>query len=1038
MRLITAFPADAQFGARLWKTTAHLETHERSIKPSAISPLQEFLFQLGKGLPKTDEHYFEMRFLEGRARERHNQDWKSAAAIYEEIVSDKAMPESFLASALTRLADCYQEMGDWPRTVATLSSLEAIKQYASAGDGLARAAHLKLEMGDPDEALRLLRVVEGSRDFALKNSVMPETLREFLDVAKNAKDAKARWQATPSWWPLWKDMQTTLGIEDRTIEPLVLDLEAAGTTIRQAVQNKDAATAGRLLRQMAHAARWHPDRTVSVAWLCVFQIATLHPEQHHALLALVQALFDPFEPFTDDQKRSRLMYLTISHMDRDAPAASVKHVQKYFETYPQDEHPLTFVMARLWAAAALHIKEEQPKAAAALIRTLASKDLRSERINSVRSLADLYRASGDTAKEIELLKTSLDHPAIAGEAQHVSMIKQRLEKLTVGSGYSRAVQRWITANAPPWYDYAKPKDLKELNAGEDLYATIQDSSDKRGLAENVKVYLLAAASGTAPADQIDEWWARALNLLLVLQPQEKSALRAAIDQLLEDSEAPFAFKDTTLRTAYLHAATFEEADLMKHWRAKLPGAQVSAFSRERMDILDTIIAVDLDKPEAVAEAVKAQVKKRDAGLLGFMAAHLTDRAVRRGKVDAVQAIADVLAQARKDGVVDPAAVQTLRLHIVRALSTARRLLPVQNAMAEVILKHPVAQPADGAKVPHLVGRIYSSVMTARQFMDWQHAQIRNGKRPCDDLSSWFGYLDSCSDFGTAKTWELRSQLIDAAVAAAADDETRAEVAGLAASGTDVDSTTEREHLLNALKPWRDADAFPRTYARLRLMDAHFAQRLGQEFELQSLNSLEGDDAERQLSELRLSAALISGNRTLVNAALDKLGSEAMLESGNVAQIIRALKVAGRKDELELALETAEEELYDAVLNSWTGTENRGVMMAIRLAETLNKVEALPEAWIKFVQQAYPERHDQVTTAMLLAQLKKDWPAALAAASEGVEKFPTFYSSYWVKAEALWELGRKKEAIEPLRIYVKYCNDEPYHRRAAQLLKEADK
>ncbi|HYF34725.1 MAG TPA: DUF3857 domain-containing protein [Prosthecobacter sp.] len=1030
---LMAFPADSQFAARLWKAAAHLEHHERTQKPPAISPLLGKLFELAKRLPKSDDNYFEMRFLEARAIETRYQDWKRAAALYEEVTADKAMPQSFLPSGITRLANCYQALEDWPQTVAALSKLEAVKNYTSAGDGLARAAHLRLEMGKPDEALRLLRLVESGRDFALKNSEMAEILAEFLDTAKDEKVAKARWQR-PTWWAEWRALEKLLGVRNKEVEPMIVDLQAVGGAIGQAVRDKDAGAAGQTARLVAHSARWLPGRVIDMAWVCTFQLPSLHPEQHQSLLAFVQALLDDFEPATDDQRRARLMYLSLSHMDRDHSERALHHLHAYFKAYPKDEHPITFAMARLWGSAALDTKAEQPAAIAALERTLDSKELRTERTRSVRILADLYRISGKAEKETQLLMASLTHPAIASDPQQVSYLKQRLEQLTAGASYAQSVKRWLSTHAPGWYEYAKPKDLKSLGEEEDLVAKIQDTYDEREVAENIKVYFLAASDESLPVEKIEDCWARGLSLLFRLQVVEESQMRRALDGALDDPKMPLPLKETMVRIAYLHLGNLEEKALLKYLRGKLNPSQLSPFSRDRMALVDTVLAVDLENPQAAVDAVKVQVKKRDEGALEFLVSILGDRAVRYGKLAVLEAISDALAQARKEGSIESASLQSMRLEVIRARTGVRRLAPVHNALAEVVLNHPIAQPAKDFQLPHLIGTISYPLLPSRKYMDWVHDQVRRGSRPSDDLGLWFGYLDACTEVSTTTTWDLRRALVDAAIKSAADDETRAEVVGLATSAVDIDSEMERAHLLKALKPWRDSAAQPRAFAEIRLLEAQIAQRLGMDFDLQSLSQLKAGKVEDRLSQLRLDAALQSADATVVGTALDELGSDALLE-GDIPEIIRALKICGRKDELELALETAEEKLYHAVLMSWTGISHRSVRNALALAEALENPDALPEAWLTFVHEAYPERHDQLMVAMRVARLKKDWPGVLAAASEAVDKFPTFYSTYWNKAQALWELERKAEALEPLRVYLKYCHNEAEYRQAQALLKK---
>ncbi|MGA2052719.1 MAG: hypothetical protein ABSH19_05345 [Opitutales bacterium] len=51
--------------------------------------------------------------------------------------------------------------------------------------------------------------------------------------------------------------------------------------------------------------------------------------------------------------------------------------------------------------------------------------------------------------------------------------------------------------------------------------------------------------------------------------------------------------------------------------------------------------------------------------------------------------------------------------------------------------------------------------------------------------------------------------------------------------------------------------------------------------------------------------------------------------------------------------------------------------------------------------------------------------------------PTQYDYYWTEARALIELGRQPEALEPLRVYVKYSRNDPDYPVAVEWLKKIE-
>jgi hypothetical protein len=70
-------------------------------------------------------------------------------------------------------------------------------------------------------------------------------------------------------------------------------------------------------------------------------------------------------------------------------------------------------------------------------------------------------------------------------------------------------------------------------------------------------------------------------------------------------------------------------------------------------------------------------------------------------------------------------------------------------------------------------------------------------------------------------------------------------------------------------------------------------------------------------------------------------------------------------------------------------------------------------------------------------LQGDWSGALQAASNYLARNPTNYDTYWNQAQALVQLGRRGDALSPLRIYVKYSHNDDYYPQAVELLKNIE-
>lgn len=1031
LHYITGYPAGGEMGKYLWHTAAHLDAHEHNQKISQPSPLLLTLLALGRKLPKSDESHFEMRFLEGRIQTNRLADWKKAAAIYAELVADDQMPESFLVTAITRTADCHQMIGEWDKVIEYLSKLEKVSSYTSAGDGLARAAHLQLEKGNPEEAARLLAVVETKRDFSIKNSNMADSLRELLDLAKDSKEATKRWQLQPGWWASWEELRKLLSIEEVEIEPLLVDLSEAGGTLQQAVEANDTARAGRLLRQFVHGARWQPSCANNVAWMILYRFEKLYPTQRQEMLRFVAGILKQTTPVSEEQNRARLMHLTVSLVDSEQAGEAKLGIHEYFKSYPKDSNEVSFAMARLWGLIAGQLKEEQEQAAALLESNLQNEHLKADRARSVSILADLYHDLKKDALIKPLIERELKHPAIVKAPDDQASLKRLLANVGSGSALQEAVKRWLSKHSPPWYQHAEPKVLND-----EMLEALDASANSLSRIEMIKLRFLAASEAERNPNDLLLWWNYALGDYLRLQAMQREEFDRLVLDVLEDADAPADMKDATLRVA---CAALIDLDLMAddhNLRAKVPEKDISDFSRTYMKVFDAVRSFDGESAQSISEVLEARRKEKDFSMLGFQVSLMLRRMLNAGNIAAAERIAAALAAMPKPAGTQAAAFQQIRLDAVKTIAVAKRLQPVHAALSKLIQAHHSKELASAARAPQLLGAVTSERIGSAHYLVWAAQTARNGVFDHDDLGIWFDYVEACSETDSAGTWPIRRSIIETAIAAASDDDTRNLVCMLAANGTDLDNPDERRVLLDLLKPWRDANSLPRTYAQIRTLEVRIAVRTGQPSDIPGLlEQVRSSGVEPRLHHLQLVQALQSRNPAAISTALDRLGGDDMLQPHNLLDVIPALGLCHRDAELELAREAAQDAITESVTASWTGNSSGDAGLALALAHLLAQPELLPQEWLKFIRQASTERHDQLVYGMMLGSMKKDWPAVLADATEAVTKFPSYYSNYWFKGKALHELGRDPEAVEPLKIYIHYCNDEAWHHDAMELLKK---
>jgi hypothetical protein len=97
--------------------------------------------------------------------------------------------------------------------------------------------------------------------------------------------------------------------------------------------------------------------------------------------------------------------------------------------------------------------------------------------------------------------------------------------------------------------------------------------------------------------------------------------------------------------------------------------------------------------------------------------------------------------------------------------------------------------------------------------------------------------------------------------------------------------------------------------------------------------------------------------------------------------------------------------------------------------------AYPRAWVDYLLANLHNENALDMVRMDDGRLQQDWKAVLAAAESYLTRNPTDYDAYWSKARALIELGRHHDAIEPLRVYLKYSHNEDDYNDAADWLKK---
>lgn len=1039
LRLLTAYEPDAGFPRMLWRAASHLEHHERQGQAAQPSELMRLLLELGLRLPRSDDHHWEMCFLQGTVLENLAHDAAAAAAHYAMMANDDDTPLAYQPTALERAAACHEKLQQWDKAAEAWSSLERLPQFGSCGDGLVRAAHLRLEQGHLEEALRLLTLVAKDRDFYHRHSVMKETLEAMLQYADNPALARAHLDLQPAWWADWQKLSEQLGIAESEIEPAIHDAAAFGAEITQAMEQKDASRAGELFRRLVHNARWVPAHAINAAWASLYRMEALHPRHRLDLKRFNLSLLASKRFLTEESLRSRSLYAVICAIDTHQGEAALRQIGEYFAAHPRDDHLISFAMSRLWALAAA----EDPSARAACIvrlqQDLTSPALRQDRLQSIHQLIRLLRLDARASEIRPLLEAELAHSANSENREALAQLKQMLRAESESADIRKAIQLWLKQHAPPWFDIVAPHSLAEAGLDEEG-VDIDEEAERLPPVPRLKLWLLAALEGEYEDEERIRWFANAFSLWPRLHALTREQFLDGVQTLLHDKQTPAALKDRVLRVAAVACADMEEREIFSHLATELDASALDEATRDLLEVVRLVFEADPASPgysAAAIQAVQALLKKKDADLLDILVDWLGSRALLYGRLDCAQAVVSALAPARKPPGFETSELQSMRLGLVQKISAVKRLLPVHEKLADIVLAEPPHARLQGLSgTCDLVGGADYDALGAAGWLAVFLNDLKRGRLEREGLSDWRLFAQACSELDAAGTAALRLQLISALTAAPVeDDDTRASLVSLAEALTDLDSKSERTHLLQSLKPWRE-NRDTAAHSAIRLIETHIAVRTGQPLNMEALIRQTQDlESQTELRWLQLRGALAHEDAPLARKALDALGADILLDQHRLHIVIPALQLVDRKDELVLALELAEEAFQEAVSLAWTGRYSSAARQAAELAVHLNALDRLPPAWLDFCYSAYPERMDQLALQCALAQKREDWPAVLAAASELIEKYPTFYSYYWPQAQALWKLGRRDEARAPLSIYLDYCHDEPEHASARRLDKQ---
>ena len=1036
LELLTRFEPDADFSTHLWNVANHADWKERTRgEPEPVLPV---LLDLCDQMPTDSDVHSDGQLLRAQGCARRG-DIEGAQKIHEELLRQPKLASGFRVAALGRLAGNFETRREYAKALEVYKTIEGEIKFAGAKDALLRAVFLHLEMGRRDEALRVLGILGARPAEALRQAGTGAQIIELVALTKEKPKAGTYWEAAAKWWPAWLELEQKFGMKplgDEQVIPAIADLRSYGAEFGEFVRRKDRPACFAVLRTLAHAARWQPSMTAELYSILAF-MPGIAPEFAGDVRTFALTIFENF--VTDDPAlaRKNQLFGAVNCVDL-AQCARALEIIHAFNAKPPVDDVIAHAMARLWAVSAMHENRDLAPATEAVEKALASPNLRTDRGMTVHVLADLYRRAGRADDEEQLLKREIENPQIKAVATDLRALSARHAQLTQSAEESRqfakAVEGWLKKCAPAWWDYAEPKSLDDPRLA-NLGAILLKPGQSFIGPEIVKLQILVASAATQPYERRQEAFVEALTGLAGLA-HTTDEMRAIYDAVITDPGFPEKLRIDAVWRAAVDARYAEQAADLEKLRANPLAEKLGEPLKAALGLFHEALAVDTASPEAVTAFCEKLLRKEMSAAALDELRRFFVRLLAMGEIAAAEKIYRQVGDAvmgREAG----SGKAALQMNLLQALNSAKKWAPLNEAMRALVLARCPAETIHAPEIyarlrhPHDLDWIEEGV--ARQIRLYQ---IKTRQVEPGSFGFWRGLArDPAPDEASRK---LTFDLIAAALEHAPGDTERAGAVVFATSAIDLDNPEMRRELADLLKPYRQAEKFPATYGQIRKNEVRVTLRLGEtvDFEREIAGLSQPGDA-ALASMIKLRHYLGTRDVPALRRTLEASRSDELLSDRMLGLALRAFEMAGMKDELELARATAGKAVYRGVLESWVTLDPMDVLRTYDLADALHDPVELPQEWFKATTEKILNRNGNLFIRATDSYRRKDWPGLLQLADEGIRAFPTYYHFFWFKGEAHYHLDQKPEALEALRVYVRYSKDELECAPAMERVKELE-
>jgi len=184
---LAAHASGGDFPRRLWEAAGYADWMERA-RPGSIDPaVCSALLDLCDALPPGDVYRIEGKFLRAKRFARAGNRSGEQEALGE-VVALPNLSVDFLAPACRMLGASLESTGDYRGALETYELLEtAADRYSSAADCLMSAVMIDLRLGNIDEAVRLVRILQEAPEEVVRGAASAARIREFVRLVKEGR-----------------------------------------------------------------------------------------------------------------------------------------------------------------------------------------------------------------------------------------------------------------------------------------------------------------------------------------------------------------------------------------------------------------------------------------------------------------------------------------------------------------------------------------------------------------------------------------------------------------------------------------------------------------------------------------------------------------------------------------------------------------------------------------------------------------------------------------------------------------------------------